>query len=291
MSRKKPPLGRGLGAMLGRSLDDARSTEGTELRDLPVDVLQPGRYQPRSVIDPERLNELAASIKAQGVVQPIVARPLAAGGYEIIAGERRWRAAQLAGLKTIPVVIREVPDEITVAMALIENIQREDLNPLEEATALKRLIEEFAMTHQAAADAVGRSRAAVSNLLRLLELPAQVRQMIDRRQIDMGHARALLALPRDKLLAAAHKVSQRQLSVRATESLVQHLLAKTGAAPRKAGPRRDPDIARLETTLGEKLGTRVGIEHRTRGGGKLVIHYHDSDHLQGLLQRLKLSTG
>ncbi len=292
MSRKKPPLGRGLGAMLGRTLDETRlAGEGTDLRDLPVDVLQPGRYQPRSVIDPERLNELAASIKAQGVVQPIVARPLAAGGYEIIAGERRWRAAQLAGLKTIPAVIREVPDEITVAMALIENIQREDLNPLEEAVALKRLIEEFAMTHQAAADAVGRSRAVVSNLLRLLELPAQVRQLIDQRRLDMGHARALLALPREQIIAAAHKVSQLQLSVRATESLVQRLLAGGGGRPRQTRSRRDPDIVRLETTLGEKLGTRVGVEHRAAGGGKLVIHYHDSDHLQGLLQRLKLTAG
>lgn len=287
-TRKKASLGRGLGAMLSRTMEDSRTEDAASLRELPLDRIQPGRYQPRSVMDPERLDELAASIRAQGVVQPIVVRKLESGGYEIIAGERRWRAAQKAGLQNIPAVVRQVSDEVTMAMALIENIQREDLNPLEEATALHRLIDEFAMTHQQAADAVGRSRAAVSNLLRLLELPAEVRELVDQRRLDMGHARALLALPKAQLIPTARKVAADQLSVRETEKLVRQLL-KTPEGETPKPSRRDPDIQRLENQLRDTLGAKVAVEHQKNGKGRLVIHYHDSDHLQGVLQKLGLS--
>ncbi|MCG8463743.1 MAG: ParB/RepB/Spo0J family partition protein [Xanthomonadales bacterium] len=272
--------------MLSRSTEETEATDAASLRELPLDLIQPGRYQPRSVMDPERLEELASSIRAQGVVQPIVVRKLDAGQYEIIAGERRWRAAQKAGLHDIPAVVRQVSDEVTMAMALIENIQREDLNPLEEATALHRLIDEFAMTHQQAADAVGRSRAAVSNLLRLLELPSEVRDLVDRRQLDMGHARALLALPKDLLVATARRVALEQLSVRETEKLVRQLLQppKDNSA-KSAG--RDPDIQRLENELRDTLGAKVAVQHQKNGKGKLVIHYHDLDHLEGVLDKLR----
>jgi ParB family chromosome partitioning protein len=285
-TRKKAPLGRGLGAMLSRSTEETEATDAASLRELPLDLIQPGRYQPRSVMDPERLEELASSIRAQGVVQPIVVRKLDAGQYEIIAGERRWRAAQKAGLHDIPAVVRQVSDEVTMAMALIENIQREDLNPLEEATALHRLIDEFAMTHQQAADAVGRSRAAVSNLLRLLELPSEVRDLVDRRQLDMGHARALLALPKDLLVATARRVAHEQLSVRETEKLVRQLLQPPKDNSAKSA-RRDPDIQRLENELRDTLGAKVAVQHQKNGKGKLVIHYHDLDHLEGVLDKLR----
>lgn len=285
-TRKKAPLGRGLGAMLGRSAEETHAEDAASLRELPLDRIQPGRYQPRSVMDPERLDELAASIRAQGVVQPIVVRKLDGGGYEIIAGERRWRAAQKAGLQQIPAVVRQVSDEVTMAMALIENIQREDLNPLEEATALHRLIDEFSMTHQQAAEAVGRSRAAVTNLLRLLELPSEVRELVDQRQLNMGHARALLALPKTLLVATARKVAQEQLSVRETEKLVRRLL-KGEDQPVLKNQRRDPNIQSLETELRETLGTSVSVQHQQNGKGKLVIHYHDLDQLDGVLLRLR----
>lgn len=285
-TRKKAPLGRGLGAMLSRSVEENQVSDAASLRELPLDRIQPGRYQPRSVMDPERLDELAASIRAQGVVQPIVVRKLDAGHYEIIAGERRWRAAQKAGLHEIPAVVRQVSDEITMAMALIENIQREDLNPLEEATALHRLIDEFAMTHQQAADAVGRSRAAVSNLLRLLELPSEVRDLVDQRLLDMGHARALLALPKDLIVSSARKVANEQLSVRQTEQLVRQLLKAPDASSVKQ-KRPDPDIQRLENELRDSLGTKVAVQHQKNGKGKLVIHYHDIDHLEGVLEKLR----
>lgn len=285
-TRKKAPLGRGLGAMLSRTAEETEASDAASLRELPLDLIQPGRYQPRSVMDPERLEELASSIRAQGVVQPIVVRKLDAGQYEIIAGERRWRAAQKAGLQDIPAVVRQVSDEVTMAMALIENIQREDLNPLEEATALHRLIDEFTMTHQQAADAVGRSRAAVSNLLRLLELPSEVRDLVDRRQLDMGHARALLALPKDLLVPTARRVAHDQLSVRETEKLVRQLLQPAKESGAKAA-RRDPDIQRLENELRDTLGAKVAVQHQKNGKGKLVIHYHDLDHLEGVLDKLR----
>ena len=286
-TRKKAPLGRGLSAMLERSADEqAHSTDDrSSLRELPLDRIQPGRYQPRGNIDPQRLEELADSIRSQGVVQPVVVRPLEAGGYELIAGERRWRAAQQAGLETRPAVIREVSDEITVAMALIENIQREDLNPLEEANALRRLIHDFEMTHGDAAKAVGRSRAAVSNLLRLLELETEVRELVDQGRLDMGHARALLGLTGRKQVEAAHKVVKRGLSVRATEKLVQDLLKGNSGKPQQTKP--DPNIQRLERDLADHLGATVSIRHQSSGKGQLRIGYHSLDELEGILERLR----
>lgn len=285
-NRKKPVLGRNLSSMLSQTtLKHVTERESQdELRQLPLDVIRPGRYQPRSVFDEEKLEELASSIRAQGVVQPIVVRSLGDSEYELIAGERRWRAAQLAEIDEIPAVVRDVPDQVTVAMSLIENIQREDLNPLEEATALRRLIDEFQMTHQEAADAVGRSRAAVSNLLRLLELMQEVKDMVDGRDLEMGHARALLSLGEDLQLQAAREVVRKRLSVRQTEALVRRLQSPK----RKAGRRIDPDILRLQNSIGETLGARVKILHHTSGKGKLVISYNNSDEFEGILERLDL---
>jgi ParB family chromosome partitioning protein len=252
--------------------------------------MQRGRYQPRLDIRQESLEDLADSIKAQGVVQPIVVRPIreTAEGvrFEIIAGERRWRAAPLAGLQKVPVIVRDVPDEAAVAMALIENIQREDLNPLEEAMALSRLIAEFDMTHQQAAEAVGRSRAAVSNLLRLLELGDEVKALVEGRQLEMGHARALLGLADPKAqAAAAREVVKKGLSVRETERLVK----KLQAPPQKTAPApsRDPDIRRLEGELADKLGARVALQHSSSGRGKLVVSYNSLDELEGILGHIK----
>ncbi len=286
-NRKKTVLGRNLSSMLSQTtLQQVQRESGDELRNLPLDLIRPGRYQPRSVFDEDKLMELADSIRAQGVVQPIVVRPIDGDHFELIAGERRWRAAQLAGIADIPAVVRDVPDEVSVAMALIENIQREDLNPLEEATALRRLIDDFRMTHQEAADAVGRSRAAVSNLLRLLELMQEVKDMIDLRQIEMGHARALLSLDDKLQLQAAREVVRKRLSVRHTEDLVRHL-KQSG---KKKGTRRmDPDILSLQNRLGDALGTRVRIQHLTSGKGKLVIAYNNSEEFEGILERLNLS--
>lgn len=285
--KKKPVLGRNLSSMLSQAtLQQVNSENRDELRQLPLDVIQPGRYQPRSVFDEDRLAELADSIRAQGVVQPIVVRPIAENQFELIAGERRWRAAQMAGIDAIPAVVRDVADEDSVAMALIENIQREDLNPLEEATALRRLIDDFEMTHQAAADAVGRSRTAVSNLLRLLELMQEVKDMIDMRLIEMGHARALLSLDDDLQIQAAREVVRKRLSVRDTENLVRSLKQ----SKKKKGSRRpDPDILRLQNRLGEILGTRVRIQHLASGKGKLVIAYNNSEEFEGILERLDLN--
>jgi ParB family chromosome partitioning protein len=286
-SRKKPVLGRNLSSMLSKTaLEQVRYGAGDDLQTLPLDVIRPGRYQPRSVFDEDRLAELADSIRAQGVVQPVVVRPLDEDGeFELIAGERRWRAAQMAGIERIPAVVRDVSDEVSVAMALIENIQREDLNPLEEATALRRLIDDFQMTHQEAADAVGRSRAAVSNLLRLLELMQEVKDMVDTRLIEMGHARALLSLEDDLQVQAAREVLRKGLSVRQTENLVRRLQQSR----KQRGKRRvDPDILRLQNRLGEALGARVSIQHRASGKGRLVISYNDADELDGILQRLDL---
>jgi ParB family chromosome partitioning protein len=268
------------------TLQQVKDESGDRLRNLPLESIRPGRYQPRSVFDEEKLAELADSIRSQGVVQPVVVRPVGEDMYELIAGERRWRAAQLAQIEDIPAVIRKVSDEVSVAMALIENIQREDLNPLEEASALRRLIEEFQMTQQEAADAVGRSRPAVSNLLRLLELMQEVKDMIDLRLIEMGHARALLSLDPDLQVQAAREVVHKKLSVRETEALVRRL---TQAGKKKGQRRLDPDILRLQNRLGEQLGARVRIQHLASGKGKLVIQYNSADEFEGILERLDLN--
>ena len=287
-AKKKRGLGRGLDALLGGSAAAmAETTADTELRDLAVDLLQPGKYQPRTDMHPESLEELASSIRVQGVVQPIVVRELAEGGrYEIIAGERRWRAAQIAGLHEIPSLIRVVPDEAAIAMALIENIQRENLNPVEEANALARLIEEFEMTHLQAAEAVGRSRAAVSNLLRLLTLNDDVRRLLEHGDLEMGHARALLALEGEQQSRAAREVSAKGYSVRETEQLVRRLSA--GTTEKSASDKAlDPDIKRLQDDLSEKLAAKVVFQHAAKGNGKLVIHYNSLDELDGILQRIQ----
>ncbi len=290
-SRKKAPLGKNLNALLGktRSAPSSNPAEGgneDSLKKLALDLIRPGRYQPRTGMDPDRLNELADSIRAQGVVQPIVVRRLGSGeGYELIAGERRWRAAQKAGLSEIPAVIRDVPDEVTLAMALIENIQRENLNPIEEAGALYRLIGEFELTHEQAAANVGRSRASVSNLLRLLELEPKVRELVDQRRIDMGHARALLALSGNEQLKAATQVVNLDLSVRQTEALVKRI--KSGAQQSKPEPRKDPDITRLERELSETLCAPVSFRHSSSGKGQMTIRYTSLDELEGILEKLR----
>ena len=299
MSQKKPTLGRGLADLLGPGARTgpaetpaaARAAGGDELTRLPLDVLQRGKYQPRTDMHPESLEDLAGSIKAQGVVQPIVVRPLArppgaSARYEIIAGERRWRAAQLAGLADIPAIVRHIPDEAAIAVALIENIQRENLNPLEEARALQRLISEFDLTHAQAAEAVGRSRAGVSNLLRLLELPAEVCELIERRQIEMGHARALLGLAqRAEQRQAAAEVLAKGLSVRATEALVRRMLRRPPSAP-AARAAADPDVRQLEQQLSEKLGARVAIHQGAAGKGTLTVAYNSLDELDGILAHI-----
>ncbi len=286
-TRKKAALGRNLSSMLSQStLQKVDSDDSAdELRNLPLDVIRPGRYQPRSVFDADKLEELASSIRAQGVVQPVVVRQIEPGEFELIAGERRWRAAQLAGIDKIPAVIRDVPDEVTVAMALIENIQREDLNPLEEAAALRRLIDEFQMTHREAADAVGRSRAAVSNLLRLLELMQEVKDMVDARLIEMGHARALLSLDAHLQVEAAREVINRKLSVRDTEALVRRM--QQPVKPKPQG-KADPDIQRLQNRLSEAFCAKVQVKHQASGKGSLVINYNNADELEGILEHFKL---
>ena len=286
----KKALGKNLGALLGGSANKASeridSPKDGELRKLAVDLIQPGKYQPRMDMHAESLEDLAESIRSQGVVQPIVVRPISEPGrFEIIAGERRWRATQMAGLHEIPVIIRDVPDEAAIAMALIENIQRENLNPIEEAVALQRLIDEFEMTHQQAADAVGRSRVAVSNLLRLLSLSDDVRRLLERGDLEMGHARALLGIQGDRQIEAAREVVARGLSVRETEQLVRKFNAP---APEVTEPKRvDPDIERLQIDLSERLGAKVNFQHGAKGKGKMVIHYNNLDELDGILARVK----
>jgi ParB family chromosome partitioning protein len=293
---KKRGLGRGLEALLGpKAAAEApalEATPGDALRTLPIDALTPGKFQPRRTMDQAKLVELSESIKAQGVIQPIVVREMGSRSYEIIAGERRWRASQLAGLAEVPVVIREVDDRTVVAMALIENIQREDLNPLEEALALQRLIDEFDLTHAQAADAVGRSRAAVSNLLRLLELPVDIRVLVETRALEMGHARALLTLAPQAAIALARQAAEHGWSVREVEHRAQQLAAGkvatsgTGKAkPAKGKPQAD--IAALERELSESLSTQVSVLHGRGGKGRLVIHYSDLDSLDGVLERLR----
>jgi ParB family transcriptional regulator, chromosome partitioning protein len=278
-------LGRGLDALLGG--DDPAPAASDAPTTLPVTVLQPGKYQPRSRMDQEALNDLAASIKAQGVMQPILVRPLGGGKHEIIAGERRWRAARIAGLSSVPVLVRNVPDQQALAVALIENIQREDLNALEEASGIDRLIREFALTHQAVADAVGKSRATVTNLLRLLELPPPVRELLAQGQLEMGHARALLVLPADQQIALAREAVAGGWSVREVERRVGAGLKKNASAGKRT-KRKDRDVARLEEELSDRLGTTVEIKTGGRAGsGRLVIAYRTLEQLDELLARLK----
>lgn len=292
MTVKKRGLGRGLDALLGGveavtvpPTVSSAAQEG-ELRRLPVDLVRRGKYQPRVDMHPESLQDLANSIKAQGVVQPIVVKPAGNGSYEIIAGERRWRAAQLAGLQEIPAVVRDVTDKAAMAMALIENIQRENLNPMEEANALQRLIREFQLTHQEVAEAVGRSRAAVSNLLRLLELNDDVKGLVEQRQLEMGHARALLSLKDSAQSAAARNVVEKGLSVRETERLVKNWHSHS-PSEKPAMAVVDPDIRRLQDDLSEKLGAGVQLHHTVKGKGKLVIQYNSLDELEGILAHIK----
>ena len=281
---KKRGLGRGLDALLGGAKLEVAADR---LRVVPIERLAPGVFQPRKEIDSGKLQELADSISAQGVVQPVVAREIAVDRFEIIAGERRWRAAQLAGLGEIPVIVRKVSDQAALAIALIENIQREDLNAMEEAEALKRLLDEYRMTHQQLADAVGKSRATVSNLLRLNELHPEVKILLARGRIEMGHARALLGLVREVQEAAALRIVERELTVRATEALVQSLRQGGALRSAPAGVTKDPDIRRLENDMSERLGAPVVIRHGGKGSGQIVIRYGSLDELDGVLARFQ----
>ena len=292
----KKRLGRGLDALLGASkqsskiMDDKRDS-GPTLKNVPIEHLQRGQYQPRSDMRKESLEELANSIKSQGIIQPIVIRELehnkAGVKYEIIAGERRWRAAQIAGLSEVPTVIRALSDTDTIAMSLIENIQREDLNPLEEALALNRLIKEFNLTHQEAANAVGRSRAAVSNLVRLIELPEKVASLLIERKIDMGHARALLALDDlSQQVAVAMLVVKQNLSVRATENYIRNIGKKPGKK-KNSTENLNPDVHRLEISIAEKIGAKLQIKHKTKGNGQIIINYNSLDELEGIIEHIK----
>ncbi|WP_263263640.1 ParB/RepB/Spo0J family partition protein [Pseudomonas sp. RIT-PI-S] len=290
MAVKKRGLGRGLDALLSGPTASALEAQAVrldekELQYLPLDVIQRGKYQPRRDMDPQALEELAQSIRSQGVMQPIVVRPIGGGRFEIIAGERRWRASQQAGQERIPAMVREVPDETAIAMALIENIQREDLNPLEEAIALQRLQQEFQLTQQQVAEAVGKSRATVTNLLRLISLPEGIKTMLAHGDLEMGHARALLGLPEDRQLDGARHVVARGLTVRQTEALVRQWLNTTEQP--QAVPRLDPDITRLEQRLAERLGSAVQIRHGQKGKGQLVIRYNSLDELQGVLAHIR----
>jgi ParB family chromosome partitioning protein len=282
MMAKVKGLGRGLDALLAGDSSSANSSEG--LLTLPVGQLQPGKYQPRTHMDQASLESLASSIREQGIMQPIIVREIVANRYEIIAGERRWRASQLAGLAEVPVIVREIPDEAALAMALIENIQRENLNPIEEANGIKRLIDEFAMTHELAAKAVGRSRSAVTNLLRLQQLHPAVQEMLMQAKLDMGHARALLALEGAKQITTAEQIVQGQLSVRAAEQLVKRNAAATSAKASK--PSADRDILRLQESLSEALGASVTIEAGKNGAGALKIRYASLDQLDSIIKKL-----
>jgi ParB family chromosome partitioning protein len=296
MSAKKRSLGKGLDALLGASTvaevtsdetgqDAIPGTSDQQLRELPVDLIQRGKYQPRNDIDPESLQELADSIKVQGVMQPIIVRPISDKKFEIIAGERRWRATQLAGLDSIPVVIRDVPDDAAIAMALIENIQREDLNPIEEAASLQRLQQEFELTQQEVATAVGKSRSTVTNLLRLMTLQEEVRTLVEHGDMEMGHARALLALEGPEQTQAARTVVSKGLSVRQTEALVRNIQS---AVDKPAMDKTiDPNIRQLQDDLSQKIGARVQIQHTAKGKGKLVLSYSSLDELDGILGHIK----
>ncbi|AHL77584.1 chromosome partitioning protein ParB [Stutzerimonas stutzeri] len=290
MATKKRGLGRGLDALLGGAnmtamQESAVQLDERELQQLPLDIIQRGKYQPRRDIDPVTLDELAHSIRTQGVMQPIVVRSVGAGRYEIIAGERRWRASQQAGLEKIPALVRDVSDEAAIAMALIENIQREDLNPIEEAVALQRLQQEFQLTQQQVADAVGKSRVTISNLLRLIALPEEIKTLLSHGDLEMGHARALLGLPAERQVDGARHVVARGLTVRQTEALVRQWVNSTEST--KAEPKSDPDIVRLEQRLAERLGSPVQIKHGEKGKGQLVIRYNSLDELQGVLAHIR----
>jgi ParB family chromosome partitioning protein len=290
MAVKKRGLGRGLDALLSGPTvsaleEQAVKVDKKELQHLPVELIQRGKYQPRRDMDPQALEELAQSIKGQGVMQPIVVRPIAGDRFEIIAGERRWRATQLAGLDTIPAMVRDVPDEAAIAMALIENIQREDLNPVEEAIALQRLQSEFHLTQQQVADAVDKSRVTVANLLRLISLPEVIKTMLSHGDLEMGHARALLGLPEEQQVDGARHVVARGLTVRQTEALVRQWLSGKPEPVETAKP--DPDITRLEQRLAERLGSSVQIRHGNKGKGQLVIRYNSLDELQGVLAHIR----
>ena len=292
----KKRLGRGLDALLGASRRSSKIVDGKRdlsptLKNVPIEHLQRGQYQPRSDMRKESLEELAASIKSQGIIQPIVIRELehnkAGVKYEIIAGERRWRAAQIAGLSEVPTVIKDVSDTDTIAMSLIENIQREDLNPMEEALALNRLIKEFNLTHQEAANAVGRSRVAVSNLVRLIELPEKVASLLIERKIDMGHARALLALDNlSQQVGVAMLVVKQNLSVRATENYIRNIGKKLGRK-KNSSESLNPDVHRLEISIAEKIGAKLQIKHKTNGNGQIIINYNSLDELEGIIEHIK----
>lgn len=285
MNTKKKRLGRGLDALLSATQPDNPSPEVNSVApsSLPIEKLRRGQYQPRTNMDQSSLEDLAASIKAQGIIQPILVRPIADDRFEIIAGERRWRAAQIAQLDEVPVLVRDIPDEATLAVALIENIQRENLNPVEEAAGLKRLMDEFELTHEEMAKSVGRSRTAVTNLLRLLGLSHGAKQLLEHGKIEMGHARALLGMPVEQQDFAAAEVYSRQLSVRQTEALVRDY-----ARPKKGlkTPAKTADIERLEETLAERLGTKVTVQDK-HGKGKLIIEYHSLDILDGIIEHIK----
>jgi ParB family chromosome partitioning protein len=283
MSTQKRGLGRGLDVLLSKK---SSNDENQASKIVAIEFLQRGKYQPRKEFDAEKLQELADSIRAQGIIQPIVVRAAGNNQYEILAGERRWRAAQIAGLKDVAVVIKDVDDRSAIAISLIENIQREDLNPLDESGALLRLIEEFDLTHQQAADAVGRSRAAVSNLLRLLELSEKVKELLREGKIEMGHGRALLALSPEQQVAAALTIAKKGLSVRAAEALVKQAL-KADDVTADQSPQPDPDVERLKSGLAEKLGAQVDIQHAASGKGKIIIHYGSLDEMEGVLKHFK----
>lgn len=291
MAAKKRGLGeRGLGALLQGSkvnLNQEPSNHDGELRDIPVDLIQRGRYQPRRDMDPAALQELADSIRQQGVMQPVVVRPIAEGRYELIAGERRWRATQIAELDRIPAIIRDVPDEAAIAMALIENIQRENLNPIEEAFALQRLQEEFGLTQAQVAEAVGKSRTTITNLLRLIGLTEDVRTMLEHGDLEMGHGRAMLTLPPEQQMQVARQVVAKSLSVRQTEALVRRIQQEKPAAEDTASKGLDPNIRALQDDLSDRLGARVAINHGKRGKGKVVIEYSSLDELDGILGHIR----
>jgi ParB family chromosome partitioning protein len=290
MAAKKRGLGRGLDALLGGTTvtalqEEAAQVDSRELQYVPLDLIQRGKYQPRRDMDATALDELAQSIKAQGVLQPIVVRPIGQGRFEIVAGERRWRACQQAGLEKIPAMVRELPDEAAIAMALIENIQREDLNPIDEAVALQRLQQEFQLTQQQVAEAVGKSRVTISNLLRLIGLPDEIKTLLSHGDLEMGHARALLGLPAEQQVEGARHVVARGLTVRQTEALVRQWL--NGKPKVAAAAKTDPDISRLEQRLAERLGSPVQIKHGQKGKGQLVIRYSSLDELQGVLAHIR----
>jgi len=294
---KKRGLGKSLDALLAFTGTEEGMESGSEsgsapsqgIRKLDVKSIQRGKYQPRREIDPQSLEDLASSIRTQGIIQPLIVRPVGESKYEIIAGERRWRAAQLAGLTEVPVIVREIPDEAAIAIALIENIQRENLNPIEEAIALQRLIDEFGMTHQQAADAVGKNRATISNLLRLLELPEEVKNMLERGQLEMGHARTLITLPESVQLETARLIFSRELSVRETEDLVRNLQNNTVPPPvaDKSAKPLDPDVVNLQKRLSLQLNTKVAVKCNPKGRGKLIIYYKNLTELDRLIEHFE----